>query len=603
MGVWDLLRKDPEATRCLDVEIFREAEDLRKVLPALEDWQIISRVSYLIRLAIDSAKSNGCNGVEVAKRYIPSIVRAIGIDTERHYRAYLHGTRDDVLEVLYEVFPSLTPLRRPVIMRDGDVAPAEFKEKQTNNATNSNGQNKEQPPSTTNTEDMFNRCFPSEAYADLIEIAQKAKMLEDWQLVSRIELVIHDVIDKSPCNGFEVAKTLMPALVEKMGIDRLRPYKAYLHGIRSDVLQVLKEVFPFLEPINRPVDMPPAEPVQYIPPTRPTRRITKSRNAAFRKTLRYIGTITLVILIFTIIISLLTTTTSPQTPPTTSSVTISESPADFVNTAVTTLNEIRAQYGIPPVHFMNLSVAWFRAQYMANNDYLSHYDKEGRHPIYYYTLLDGGLYAVEENGFSCQGNGCYIDGSLAITMIRDMIFNDGDSNWGHRDSLLDPCNNYVAVGVARNNHAVYATVYMIAKWVEWVDPPQYENGTFYAKGLVQLPPSLDGKYYEVIIYRSMPDPANYYNRSYSLGDPYAYVAPEGFPYYYQGLMEIKAQIYNVTKTDHGWFFEIKFNFVPPDNALYTLVIFSAPTGVKWTPQSPWGEARLENCKIVTYVLG
>ncbi|MEM4792823.1 MAG: CAP domain-containing protein [Pyrobaculum sp.] len=569
MDILDLL-KEPEVERCLGVEVFLEAEELRRKLPALEDWQIVSRVSYLTRVAIDSARSRGCDGVEVAKKYIPLIVYAIGINRWRHYRAYLHGTRDDVLDVLYEVFPALAPLRRPFILHNGDVVPV---------------------LSIANAGDTFSRCFPREAYANLVVIAREAKKLEDWQLVSRVASVIHDVIDKSPCNGVETARTYIPALLEEVGIDRFRPYRAYLHGIRDDVLQVLKEAFPFLRPLYRPVVMPPAQPA-----ARPAG--AKPKSAALRKAVARIGAVVGAVLfaLFPILLYLLASL------PTNNAFFSADSPADFVNVVIATLNDERMQRGIPPVSFMNLSVAWFKAQYMATNDYLSHYDKEGRHPEYYYTLLDGGLYAVEENIYLCQGSGCGIDGNRAASMVQMMIKQDADSDWGHRDSLLDPCNNYVAVGVARNGSSVYATVYMIAKWVEWVAPPRYENGVFYAKGFVQLPPSLDGKYYEVFIYRSVPDPANYKD-SYSLGDPYAYVAPADFPYRYEGLRKIEAQTYAVAKTSQGWLFEIRFNFKPPDGAIYTLVVKSAPTGVDWAPLSPWGKARLKSCDIVTYVLG
>lgn len=274
----------------------------------------------------------------------------------------------------------------------------------------------------------------------------------------------------------------------------------------------------------------------------------------------------------------------------------------FILGFVERLNEVRRQYGIPPVKLMHLSVADFKAEYMARNNYLSHYDKEGRHPIYYYTKLDGGHYAVEENGYACHGS-CNIDYNHGRRMADEMIFNDELSLWGHRDSLLDPCNNYVAVGVARGGSGIYAAAYMVGKWVEWEAPPRYENGVFYARGYVELPPDLYGIHYSVYIYKAEIDPANYEKHSYDIGYLYAVVVPPNAPYYYPNTKEIRADTYRVEKTSRGWLFEIRFRFTPPDNALYTIVAISAPTGVKWEPKSPLGSYRLQRCKIISYTIG
>lgn len=276
----------------------------------------------------------------------------------------------------------------------------------------------------------------------------------------------------------------------------------------------------------------------------------------------------------------------------------------FIRTALDELNEIRQSYGIPPVELINLSVATWKAEYMAEHDFLSHYDVEGRHPVYYYTRLDGGLYAIEENVYVCYNCGL-ITASEGERMIRVFIHEDAESSWEHRDSLLDPCNNYVAIGVARNGDNIYATVYMIANRVEWIEPPTYGNGVFYAKGVVELPPETlyNGRpFYPVIIYRDMPSPDNYHKHSYDVGDSYAGVLPSYYQGYYSGIKTIKADIYKVEKIRDGWLFEIRFKFTPPDNALYTIMIFSKPTDIKWEPKSPYGKYRLKHCEILTYTI-
>jgi hypothetical protein len=70
--------------------------------------------------------------------------------------------------------------------------------------------------------------------------------------------------------------------------------------------------------------------------------------------------------------------------------------------------------------------------------------------------------------------------------IYNLVFDDALSLWGHRDSLLDPCNNYVTMATSYlwsgAYGARYYVVYMVAKWVEWVSPPCYEGGRFTAEG-------------------------------------------------------------------------------------------------------------------------
>jgi hypothetical protein len=111
----------------------------------------------------------------------------------------------------------------------------------------------------------------------------------------------------------------------------------------------------------------------------------------------------------------------------------------------------------------------------------SYYDAEGRHPGYWYTQLDGGLYGVEENLVKVYGIGVdQLPRGIAKVNYTDaiygLVFNDVLSMWGHRDSLLDPCSNYVAMATSyfwnRTYGARYYVVYMVAKWVEWVSPPR-----------------------------------------------------------------------------------------------------------------------------------
>jgi len=164
------------------------------------------------------------------------------------------------------------------------------------------------------------------------------------------------------------------------------------------------------------------------------------------------------------------------------------------------VNRIRAKGGVPLVEFVQLEAPLFRARYMYGRNALDHYDAEGRHPVYYYTLLDGGAHAVEENigAVWCRALPCTSEGAARL-LVRMMAYNDSHALWSHRDSLLDPCHNKVAVAVAGDPWRLYVAVYMVGEWAEWAEPPSYRNGTFSFRGYVRLPPA--GPSYEIAVYR------------------------------------------------------------------------------------------------------
>jgi len=276
-----------------------------------------------------------------------------------------------------------------------------------------------------------------------------------------------------------------------------------------------------------------------------------------------------------------------------------------VRAAFETLNRYRVENGVPPVEFIQLKTPLFRVKYLHNHSHLSHYDVEGRHPNYYYTLLDGGAYAAEENlGRTwCKGGGICIRNatSEAARHIYGMIYDDAESDWGHRDSLLDPCNNKVSIAVAWDSYNFYIAVYMVGVWAEWIEPPHYHNGVFSFKGYVYLSPS--GTFYAINIFRDVPNPANYNRRSASIGEPYAGVLPPDYRGQYRDIITIRADRYVLRHEGDRWYVDVAFRFEPPDNALYTVVMFANTTGIKWSPMAPNGETRLRRCEIFEYTIG
>jgi len=294
-----------------------------------------------------------------------------------------------------------------------------------------------------------------------------------------------------------------------------------------------------------------------------------------------------------------TTKTSSQMPET-------ENEASKLR-AVEHLNRIRDKEGIPPVQLIDLNVARYRAEYLARTNLFSHYDSEGRHPGYWFSKLDSGLYGVEENLMEWYVTDAHsLPRSIAKVNYTDavyrLVFDDASSNWGHRDSLLDPCHNYVAMATSyfwnRTYGARYYVIYMVAKWVEWVSPPRYEGGRFTAEGYAA--PEMKPKYFAVYYAKYESNPAS--RHSYDVGDLYLckYLDP---PLPCKGV-QAPTGVFAVEKMQDGrWHIKINTSVALDRPGLYTFEIIAEDLrGIKWKPMSPWGDARVGKCRIMEYTV-
>ncbi len=276
--------------------------------------------------------------------------------------------------------------------------------------------------------------------------------------------------------------------------------------------------------------------------------------------------------------------------------------------AVEYLNRIRGEEGIPPVQLIDLNVAKYRAEYLARTNLFSHYDAEGRHPVYWYTQLDGGLYGVEENLMKVYGIGV---GQLPSRVVKvnytdaiyNLVFDDALSLWGHRDSLLDSCHNYVAMATSYFWNVTYVAryyvVYMVAKWVEWVSPPRYEGGRFTAEGYAA--PEMKPKIFAVYYASYESNPAS--RHSYDVGDLYLCKVLDT-PFARCKDAQEPAGVFTVEKTRDGrWYIKIDASVALDRPGLYTFMIIAEDLrGIKWKPMSPWGDARVGKCRIMLYTV-
>ncbi|MDD1776079.1 MAG: hypothetical protein LUP94_01840 [Candidatus Methanomethylicus sp.] len=255
------------------------------------------------------------------------------------------------------------------------------------------------------------------------------------------------------------------------------------------------------------------------------------------------------------------------------------------------INSARVASGMPPVAMADVSVATaYRSQDMMENSYFNHYDLNGYLAPYYYTSF-GGIYAMEENiGYLYSANLNPEDvPSRARNLVHDMIYDDASSNWGHRDSLLDPTNNFVDISAAWNGNQLFLTVQMIKQWVNWTSPPRIENGIFFCSGRLLL---ANSSLKDILVYFSDPSDHNSFTydsrlhvsegeSSYSLGDLAAGVIP--LPYYYQGIETIRPITWSIS----GNSFSVSFRTVAPSGSgIYTISIMAKNTLNQTHPYDP-----------------
>jgi len=247
------------------------------------------------------------------------------------------------------------------------------------------------------------------------------------------------------------------------------------------------------------------------------------------------------------------------------------------------VNKARTSVGLPPVKPLNLTTPWFRAAYMLQHNVFSHYDLEGRHPGYWFTKLDGGLYGFDEDiAVSMCPAGCN-PLKEAVENTRLMIYNNSAAGFAHRDSLLDPCNNYAAVAAAWDGGRFYLAVYMLSIHGVWMEPMKKDGQR--VVGVYLASPDLKPPFYAAV-FRDVP------SRSFLVRGFYSYGNQTGF--------------YRLTHEPigGGWH-KVYINVtLPSDSALYTVVVLGTNgLSYTWKPLSPSGQWRAAFCRIADYTAG
>ena len=160
---------------------------------------------------------------------------------------------------------------------------------------------------------------------------------------------------------------------------------------------------------------------------------------------------------------------------------------DLRNYALQLINDDRTAKGLSPVKLSNNQAAQIHAEDMFKAQFLSHYMTDGEKPYMVYTRF-GGLgdmaqtiaYQAYENRQQCSDPNVIcspIDPKQSIkTSEYNMMYNDQDHNWGHRDNILDKYHTDVSIGIAYDQYSFYITQNFENNYIEYSLPMSEKNG-------------------------------------------------------------------------------------------------------------------------------
>ncbi len=198
------------------------------------------------------------------------------------------------------------------------------------------------------------------------------------------------------------------------------------------------------------------------------------------------------------------------------------------------INQDRANNKLVPVTLGTNTAAQSHADDMLANFYLSHWGTDGLKPYMRYTLAGGINYEAENSAYhgwydTSQNPDLYVTinaQEVLQQLEHDMMFDDAASNWGHRDTILNPLNKKVNLGIAYDKHRLALVQQFEGDYVVFTELPAIVDGKLSLAGSLTL-----GKLYSLhISYDPLPQPLTQQQlldkpHSYDLGEEIGYVLP------------------------------------------------------------------------------
>ena len=234
----------------------------------------------------------------------------------------------------------------------------------------------------------------------------------------------------------------------------------------------------------------------------------------------------------------------------------------------------------------NNSAAQIHAQDMFDNYYLSHWGTDGLKPYVRYTL-DGGInYEGENSAYS----GWYdrsvdprryatIDPRAELKQLEyQMMYDDAESNWGHRDNILNKWHKRVNIGISYDTRRLTLVEQFEGDYVQFTTPPALDSGLLSVQGNITLG-TLDSV---AVFYDPLPQPMTQSDllggpRSYSLGTRAATIVPPPPPgYYYSQLPHdaVQASVWEINGSTFSIDADLKIILQERGPGIYTIVAWS-----------------------------
>lgn len=273
--------------------------------------------------------------------------------------------------------------------------------------------------------------------------------------------------------------------------------------------------------------------------------------------------------------------------------------------ALEKINEDRAEFGLGPVELSDNEAAQIHAQNMFKTRYLSHWMTNGEKPYMTYTRF-GGMGYVAQNiaywGYADDYDGC-VSGRLFCADIDPwdaieeleylMVYDDADSDWGHRDNILDKYHTHVSIGIVYNDYFFsfvqnFENNY-ITKERATDDTPiiKYDEPTLTIEGKItegQFSTLLGHANTITVYYDPLPTEnvykSNKHRSSYDSGGYLACVLQEQLTMYCPDAITVTAQVWQYENTKDYDTFLIRANLssVLDEPGVYTIVLTAEPIG-------------------------
>jgi hypothetical protein len=154
------------------------------------------------------------------------------------------------------------------------------------------------------------------------------------------------------------------------------------------------------------------------------------------------------------------------------------------------INVDRADHGIAPVVMGTNSAAQDHANDMLAFGYLGHWWVDGKKPYMAYSQAGGTSYVAENAAVAGHKIAGYIDNDCSglFSLCEDldpeeqlgvlqyaMVYDDADSNWGHRDTMLDDAHTEVSIGIAFSDDFISLVQHFSSNAARAIEGPSYSG--------------------------------------------------------------------------------------------------------------------------------